>query len=184
MVIAGLLILIVSGCAGAPTTQQDYVSRVEVRDSEFDPATTFLGPQLQASIKGMGGTAAYARFRSYQLKQSDAVKHQLYIDLYYSGKRPRFFESASFPGGTTIDVDVLSQERLRCHKNKTLWPCDFHEVLAISLSGQFLQRHSQSGFRTRLNAHTGDQVIVTIPAHFVSGQLEAMGLSHFDDASP
>lgn len=160
-----------AGCVSQPTSPSDISAQVEVRDTKFDKSVTYVAPQQSA---GGWNTQTYYRLRGWRNKDSGALSHQLYVNVWYNLGSWRYYESASFVGGREVSV-VKIDAKPRCSAGGGIVTCSYDEYFGVPLTTEFLEAARATGFEIQLNARLGPPVTVSVPATYVAGYLAVAG---------
>lgn len=162
--------LSLAACASsAPADPRIAETRANVsrERTEFDEYTRYQGPQLALSAP-----EGFALVRSWRENADDVPVHQLYLHISHPSQ-PREFLSASMVGGKALAVKNLDQGK-RCKDGTTSEACPVYEDAAVMVKDSYLRKVARKdGLKIRFNAKRGEDVVVTVPAWYLQGYLDA-----------
>ena len=167
-----------SGCAqnAALIPADDFAKKVAVNTSDFDTDLKYVAPKLYGFKKrGLlsAGDRMKLNLRGWKDKATGKVRHQLYIVIEYDNDW-RHYQSASFLGGSNQDLTVIDREVTGCHSYSSLGVfCDYRETLGLSFSDTDLNAAKEEGLKIRINAKSGHENILELPANYIKGYLQA-----------
>lgn len=176
VVIHALLIsgvLLTSACSTYRDAKpEDVASRVEVKDSEFDSQIRFVGPPIR---KGWNEQTT-VRLRGWIDKSTKISSHQIYTRVWYNLSDWRFYRSASFKGGERVDLVEIDRD-VNCSGGGGIVTCSYAEIIGVPISLDDLKGAQDTGLIVRLNARSGHETFIEIPAPYVKGYLAAVVLN-------
>lgn len=140
-----------------------------ISKTKFDTLTTVTGHTGFANLSG--GTIQWHLRGWFDAKKNSVASIQLYLDMSYHAKGWRYYESASTVGGNIIPATVIRRKVEGCQVGGK---CVFNEVVGIPLSVADLKAAAKNGLQLRLNAKSGDPVVVTIPSFQARPYLDAI----------
>jgi hypothetical protein len=112
--------------------------------------------------------------RGWKDKATGKVKHQLFIVIKYSNDW-RYYQSASFINGDYQELTVINTEVVKCQSYRSLGVlCDYRETLGLSFSDASLNSFKEEGLKIRINAKSGHENILEVPANYIKGYLQAI----------
>ena len=146
-------------------TPGEVAAAVTISDTEFDPRIKYVGPAAGSPL------AQSVRLRGWRSRASGQLSHQLYVNIYYFRSGWRFYRSVNFAGGSYGEFVLIDRDVSGC---STYGNCGFNETFGVALDDAFLRAHRASGFTVRANARNGHQDLITVPASYVDGYLQAV----------
>lgn len=140
---------------------------VERERTEFDSHTKYQGPK-----QALNNAQGFALMRSWKETPERRAQHQLYVHIESAG-RERDFLSANQPGGEKIELKQVDSGST-CQADKTI-KCPVYEDVGVWISDKMLKKAIKSGsLQLRLNARRGGDVVVSLPAWYLEGYLQAL----------
>ncbi|EAW31108.1 hypothetical protein GP2143_03268 [marine gamma proteobacterium HTCC2143] len=161
------LLLVLTGCATnySNVSPESVAQKVVIKNSGFDSHKTYFGPDHETSTsRGLFTDYEHVKLVAYEDKKSGKISYKLRISILYSGGW-RFYDSASFLGGTHVDLHNNSRDVNFC----TGGLCSYTEVMDIAISEERLTDYLDNDLIFRLNARTGHENIIEISSNYVAG---------------
>ena len=141
---------------------------VERERTAFDSHTRYQGPEQALG----GSTDGFALMRSWREAPDRRAQHQLYVHVVSEG-RGRDFLSANQPGGGKLALKQVDSGPA-CDA-ATSADCPVYEDVGVWISDKMLKNAIKSGsLQLRLNARRGGSVVVSLPAWYLEGYLQAL----------
>lgn len=171
LLITVALTVVLFGCvAHAPlNTPEDVAAGVKTRQSDFDKGTLLVGPEQGFSIpRGLGGDQVTWRVDSYLRGADTPPAKSLLVKIWHQDRTWRYFSSASFEGGETVDTRRIDSDP-SCMAGGGIVSCSFTEIVSVRIPSAKWDAATTSGLRVRINGRTGGHVIIQIPAIYVAG---------------
>ncbi|MFZ5756939.1 MAG: hypothetical protein ACOY3X_08560 [Pseudomonadota bacterium] len=165
------LALALAGCATnyAAKPPEAIARAVQIKDSAFDAAVTYVGPRLQTKkTRGIFTDYQYAQLRSIKDRKTGSVKHQLYIQVNYTGSW-RYYQVVSFKNGHQEALSVIGRDVSSC----TGIGCMYTETLGVDVTEEQLLSGGNS-FEVRISSKSGHENIVALPENYVTGYFSAI----------
>jgi len=172
-IFALVVTLVISGCAtNMANKSPEYIAgKVEMKNSEFDSAATFLGPVHSTSKqRGLFSDSEYVRLRAFEDKKTGKLQHQIYVVISYVGGW-RYYDSVSFVGGETVGATAVDRKVNFCQASGL---CSHNEDVIINLSREQLIEAQDTGFKFRINSRQGINSELAIPPSYVRGFMIAL----------
>jgi hypothetical protein len=142
--------------------------QVIVQDDEFSADATFIGPA--EAVNPLFGTYRLWRLRSWVTKSSHRVTHQLYVDTNTFDRRG-WNQAADEDAGQRRVVRIAASSA-GCRRKSDIG-CVYHETVGVALDDAFVRAHA-GGFRVKLSARSGDDLIIDVSATQIAPVLEAI----------
>jgi len=166
-----VLSLCLAGCATDYSKQptQAVAAATTVKDSNFDAQVRYMAPNLRSERRrGLFMDYHSVALRSFVDKKTGLAANQVYVTVSYVGGW-RFYRTASFEGGAQRAVLAIDRNVDFCNGGI----CAYTETLGIQLSDEELQAAAR-GMKIRLNAKSGHESMIELPANYVAGFLAAL----------
>ncbi|SNX29395.1 hypothetical protein SAMN06295945_1771 [Polynucleobacter meluiroseus] len=126
----------------------------------------FIGPH----INSMGDQNTY---QMYSLEgttnQQGATSYRLVIMLTYFTKW-RYYDAANLENVPNKTFNVISREAGICNDRG----CIFKELMAITLTPEFLASHAKTGFQLEIKSQAGNSNNIYVPAPYIQGFMAAV----------
>lgn len=169
----------VAGCASnQPMTAQNVAAAAQIRDSSFDAAATILGPeQLTLTQRGLLADRVRWRVRVIVDKATRTSTAQLYVSVWHQDRSARRYRSASLLGGQQLRATPIDYEP-NCSAGGGYVSCTHTETFGVEIPAAAWAAASTAGLAVRLNAQSGDENVLQIPADYVRG-MQAKVSAHF-----
>ncbi len=170
VLLAAALASLIAGCVSDPmvnASADSVASQTRVEHSAFDGGSTVIGPLV--TVRGSDNPLADMAWWQEQListRSEAAAITSVMITVHYSARTWHVFRSASFAGGDTAPTREIGRQVESCTTDGS---CFFEEGIAVDLSPVVLTTARQAGCQIRLNAVSGDTIVVTLSAAYVSG---------------
>jgi len=160
--------LFLSGCASVPPSPESF-AKLEVKDSPDGSKMTFAS----ASTPGGGwSTQSWYRLRGSKDKTTKATSHELYVYIWYDQGGFRNFVTAKFADDRDVAVTKIYSTPSEIGRRGGA----FDEWLAVPLDDASLNSARSAGFEVRLKALSGHEVLLSVPAVYVTAYMNAVGL--------
>jgi hypothetical protein len=172
LLVLPFLLLGLAGCATnyANKTPQQVADAITVKTSEFDSDVTYYGPGISSvTRRGLFEDNERTRIVAKRGKKSSDVSFFVETHVLYSFDW-RFYTSASFDDGTSVEVTSLDRQVNGC----TGIGCIKTEKLYFPVAYERLSKGS-GPLRFRLNSKTGENII-TIPRTYIDGVMAGIGV--------
>lgn len=164
---AGFVIaLCLSSCGAIPPSPENF-GRLEVHESDDGSTLAFAS----ASAFGGGWTMQTRyRLRGHKDKATNAISHELYVRIWYNEGGFRDFVTATVAGNRELAVTKIGNQpayvgrRFGAHE----------EWIGIPLDDPWLNSTRSSGFDVRLKAQSGHEVLLRVPAAYVTAYLDSV----------
>jgi hypothetical protein len=159
-----LLALLLAGCASTPAppiTAENTATQTSVRDTQFDSSAGFVGPAVSQRAERENTTW---RMRAWKDKATGLISRQLYASIYYSDGRWRFYRTANFEGGDSVNV-VSIDSRPSCGR----YGCTHTETVGVPISADKWALAASGRLTVRINSRAGAHTFITIPAEYAQG---------------
>ena len=163
--------LLLAGCATdySKKPAPAIADATTVKDSAFDAQVRYTGPTLRTERRrGLFMDYHSVSLRSFVDKKSGQSTNQIYVVLSYVGGL-RFYQTASFEGGVQRELLAIDRNVDFCNGGF----CAYTETLGIQLTDAELES-AVSGMKIRLNAKSGHESFIELPANYVAGFLAAV----------
>jgi hypothetical protein len=168
--LAASLLLLLAACA-AP---QPHVT---VNDDQFSKQIEIFGWGNYENP--FGGIFRQWRLRSFVDKQTHQVTHQIYVELHYDDEY-QYFISAADDTARSLVVLVLDRSSM-CRSSD----CTHFETIGVAIDDATLRARAAQGFRIKVSAQRGSEVIMTLSPTQIGLQLAAADrLIHLPAAAP
>lgn len=154
------------GLALAFVVSAQAAAQVQVQDDKFSASATFNGPKK--AVNPFGGTARMWNIRAWIDKKTGAVTEQLYVDTSYLGYW-RFWETAADDQAEPLEVVAIDRTVLDCTGG-----CLYSETVGVTLPIDYVRKHAATGFQIKINAKSGDYLILDVGADQIQPVLNAM----------
>jgi len=146
---------------------------VTVEDSNFEKSVTFKGPQVYIEHQlGPWKFSPIVRdlffLRSYLLKETGEVRHQLYVRISY-GEDWRFVYGANDSEAQSLEFIQIDRDPWGCSRSG----CNHTEDFAAIIPDSAL-RDSRKGYSVKFYAKNGKDIILTVTEHQITAQLDAI----------
>jgi hypothetical protein len=81
----------------------------------------------------------------------------------------RLYDSASLVNQDKVTFNVVSREAGACFNGR----CLMREMMAISLTEDFLIQHAKTGFQVNIHAQRGGESVLFVPSPYIIGFMDA-----------
>jgi len=146
--------------------------KVVFKNSNFDSKIKFTGPEI-SNTKQMGLLSGYDyekyRIRGWKDKTTGEIRHQIYIQIKYSGGW-RFYRTASFDAGNQQSLVEIDHKVVSCYK----YGCTLKETVGVAVDADFLFKHKRRDLHIRIDSKSGHENFINIPYNYTSGYLMAI----------
>ncbi len=165
--------------------------KVQISDSGFEKEITFMGlvktyktheglERLEQAIERAGHKMYpnnYYFIRSWLIKNTGAVIHQLYVSYGYTGADSKYVDwcSANDENANTLNVVSISKNRA-VDSSYGMIPYKFIEIVGVELSNELLKANKNTGFRVKLKSKksTNSDRVISVTAEQIAAQLDAV----------
>jgi hypothetical protein len=164
-----VIALSVSGCATnyANKRPAEVGAGITVKNSEFDSAITYIGPQVMSETRrGLFVDNETLQLIAKQDKSTKKIKYGVYVRILYSFDW-RFYNTVSFKGGATEDLKQLSQKVDAC----TGAGCIHTEEVAFPID---LDKLTQGELEFRLNSKSGVENVLHVKKDYIDGFVQSV----------
>lgn len=183
--ILSVVLLTFAGCAAtypalartpnyAKLTPAQIAKMVTVQRSKFNTETPVIGPQSATDFPGSGFTdpgILIWMIRSWVNKSGDAPTSQIYLGLDYTDSHWRNYQSVNFVGGKRVNADKINQQVGDCGQFSG---CSFDETIGVTIPTEMLEKQGRTNLQFRVNAQSGQNIVITIPGTYLRGFLQAL----------
>jgi hypothetical protein len=142
-------------------------SPVTIQSDKFSKLVKFEGPVF--GKHSLLGTNYFHHVRSWIDRDTGIGQHQLYVNILYGDGR-RGYDRAANDDAQDMPVTRISFEKDRGCKGI----CSYSETIGIDLPESLMEAKAANGFKIKLYAHSGDSLILDIPASEIATQLKAI----------
>ena len=166
ILLVSFLALLFSGCF--PTTEITLRTEPVVEDDEFEKNATIKG--VEKPIEG----SKYKNYllRSWVSKDSGKVTNQLYVSYNYTSSDWRFYRNAKDENADVLDFIEIDRD-VNCSGSMYSSQCTYFETFGITIPTEKL-RDNKEGYRVKISAKSGDDLIISITSDQIRKQLEAI----------
>lgn len=173
----------------AKEIEKEYV---QISDSGFEKEITFMGlvktyktneglERFEQAMERAGHKITYPNnyyfIRSWLIKNTGAVIHQLYVSYGYTGADNKYVDWYSANDENTNTLNVVSiSKNIAVDSSYSMVPYEFIEIIGVELSNELLKANKNTGFRVKLKSKkstTSDRVI-SVTAEQVAATLDAV----------
>jgi hypothetical protein len=140
---------------------------VTIQSDKFSKLVTFEGATF--GKHSLLGTNYFHHIRSWVDRDNGIAQHQLYVNILYGDAR-RGYDRAANDDAQDMPVTRISFEKDRGCKGI----CSYSETIGIDLPESLMETKAASGFQIKLYAHSGDSLVLDIPAAEIIPQLKAI----------
>ena len=164
-----VLMIILSGCSSSRFVSRDSV---EIHRDDFSSEIEYLGITQQSkelSSTDFGDDSFSFFLRSFKDIDTGEVNHQIYVDVYYMTSNWKFYQRASFEGGTNADFVMIGRNVVTC----THGLCVYNEVFGIQIPNNALYDNID-GLSVKAYAQSGHELIVKLSEEQIQAQLQAL----------
>lgn len=175
------LLILISGCANTtnytpteytPTIQEE--KKVKIQDSEFEKNIEFIGIS-DYNVGPYGRDLGYSFIRSWLFKDTGGIAHQLYIRDEYSAENWRNWRTASTEDAEMLEITNIGSDVESCsHSKYSKSSCRYEESFGIDISSINLQDKINTGFRIKVYAKNGENMVIQVTPKQIKLQLEAI----------
>lgn len=163
---------------------------VQISDSGFEKEITFMGlvktyktneglERFEQAMERAGHKITYPNnyyfIRSWLIKNTGAVIHQLYVSCGYTGFDNKYVDwySANDENANTLNVVSISKN---IAVDSSMIPYKFIEIVGVELSNELLKANKNTGFRVKLKSKksTNSDRVISVTAEQVAAQLDAV----------
>jgi hypothetical protein len=159
-----IVVALLAACGSAPqrpSTPVDVAAQTKKEDTAFDSSAGFVGPAVSQRADRENTTW---RMRAWKDKATGLVSRQLYASIYYSDGRWRFYRTANFEGGDSVNV-VSIDSRPSCGR----YGCTHTETVGVPISADKWALAASGRLTVRINSRAGAHTFITIPAEYARG---------------
>jgi hypothetical protein len=151
---------------------------VRIESDRFSKRITFEGSTF--GKHSLLGTNYFHHVRSWVDRDTGIARHQLYVNILYADAR-RGYDRAANDDAQDMSVTRIGFEKDRGCKGM----CSYSETIGIDLPESLMEAKAANGLQIKLYAHSGDSLILDIPAAEITAQLQAIdGYRHGNTTSP
>ena len=126
---------------------------------------SYVGP----TINTMDANNTDQTFGLQAQKTAQGTKnYQLMVLLVYPNNW-RLYDSASLVNQDKVTFNVVSREAGACFNGR----CLMREMMAISLTEDFLIQHAKTGFQVNIHAQRGGESVLFVPSPYIIGFMDA-----------
>ena len=126
---------------------------------------SYVGP----TINTMDANNTDQTFGLQAQKTAQGTKnYQLMVLLIYPNNW-RLYDSASLVNQDKVTFNVVSREDGGCINGR----CLMREMMAISLTEDFLIQHAKTGFQVNIHAQRGGESVLFVPSPYIIGFMDA-----------
>jgi hypothetical protein len=163
----GAIAAVSLACSPVSAMAAPRVPTVQVTTDQFSKDVKFFGPL--EGVNPFGGTSRLYRLRTWVNKETKTIEHQLYVDVSYIGGW-RWYQTAADETAQDLKVLAISSNVSSC----STFGCSLSETVGIDIDDATLRVHASGGLRVKLNAKSGDSLIIELSATQVRLQVEAV----------
>ena len=162
-----IALLFFGGCIN-PSTPEDVIRGIDIKEDSFTKTKTFSTPKY-SNTNGMFSSCS-ARIVYMEDKETSSKKFSIRTSVYYTQFGVELYNTARDKKGNKLNFTYLSSDTGGCSQ----MGCSQSEEGFISLSEKFLKEQSEAGitFRTYSNRYHMECVV---PGFMISSFLKYIG---------
>lgn len=139
---------------------------VTIRADQFSKAVEIFG--WGTYDNPFGGIDRNWRLRSWVDKDTRQVTHQIYVELSYQMEY-QYFREAADDTARSLPVLVIDRSSLCPH-----YDCTHFETIGVAIDDETLRARAAKGFRVKISARRGAELILPISPTQIGLQLAAV----------